>query len=219
MGVPENNLTAAARSSYSDTLPAHVTIRGRLEPAHVTGARVWLGREVAMQIVVRWIFILSAVFAAISAVAGNVGFLDTERAIKTVKEGQRQYQALDAWANQRADEVEAMQERVAELAQQLNAQRAVASPDAVAQLENDLLQAQRNLEDAGRALQRDFDVAQREFLAQVATRVRDVASEYAAANDFDAIFMFESQPLVYVADSAIITNAVIQLYNEKYPVD
>jgi Skp family chaperone for outer membrane proteins len=172
-----------------------------------------------MQIVVRWIFILSAVFAAISAVAGNVGFLDTERAIKTVKEGQRQYQALDAWANQRADEVEAMQERVAELAQQLNAQRAVASPDAVAQLENDLLQAQRNLEDARRALQRDFDAAQRELLAQVATRVRDVASEYAAANDFDAIFMFESQPLVYVADSAIITNAVIQLYNEKYPVD
>ena len=172
-----------------------------------------------MQIVVRWIFILSAVFAAISAVAGNVGFLDTERAIKTVKEGQRQYQALDAWANQRADEVEAMQERVAELAQQLNAQRAVASPDAVAQLENDLLQAQRNLEDAGRALQRDFDVAQREFLAQVATRVREVASEYAAANDFAAIFMFESQPLVYVADSALITNAVIQLYNKKYPVE
>ena len=172
-----------------------------------------------MQAFVRWILVLVAVFAAIPAAAGKVGFLDTERAIKTVKEGQRQYQALDAWGNKRSDEVEAMQDRVAELAQQLNAQRAVASPDAVSQLEKELLQAQRDLEDAGRALQRDFDVAQREFLAQVATRVREVASEYAAANDFDAIFMFESQPLVYVADSALITNAVIRLYNEKYPVD
>jgi Skp family chaperone for outer membrane proteins len=172
-----------------------------------------------MQAFVRWIFILVAVFAAIPAAAGKVGFLDTERAIKTVKEGQRQYQALDAWGNKRSDEVEAMQDRVAELAQQLNAQRAVASSGSIGQLEKELLQAQRDLEDAGRALQRDFDVAQREFLAQVATRVREVASEYAAANDFDAVFMFESQPLVYVADSALITNAVIRLYNEKYPVD
>jgi Skp family chaperone for outer membrane proteins len=172
-----------------------------------------------MQAFVRWILILVAVFAAIPAVAGKVGFLDTERAIKTVKEGQRQYQALDAWGNQRSDEVEAMQDHVAELAREFNAQRAVASSDAIGQLEKELLQAQRDLEDAGRALQRDFDVAQREFLARVATRVREVASEYAAANDFDAIFMFESQPLVYVADSALITNAVIQLYNKKYPVD
>jgi Skp family chaperone for outer membrane proteins len=172
-----------------------------------------------MQAFVRSILILVAMFAAIPAVAGKVGFLDTEKAIRTVKEGQRQYQALDAWGNKRSDEVEAIQKRVAELAREFNAQRAVASSDAIGQLEKELLQAQRDLEDAGRALQRDFDAAQREFLARVATRVREVASEYAAANDFDAIFMFESQPLVYVADSALITNAVIQLYNKKYPVD
>ena len=171
-----------------------------------------------MQAFVRWIFILVAVFAAIPAVAGKVGFLDTGKAIRTVKEGQRQYQALDAWGNKRSDEVEAIQKRVAELTREYNVQRAVASPDAISQLENELLQAQRDLEDAGRILQRDYEVARREFLAQVATRVREVASEYAEANDFDAVFMFEEQPLVYVADSALITNAVIRLYNEKYPV-
>lgn len=172
-----------------------------------------------MQTIVRWFFILIAVFAAIPAVAGKIGFLDTEKAIKTVKEGQMQYQALDAWANERSDEVEAIKKHVAELTREYNVQRTVASPDAVAQLEKELLEAQRDLEDAGRVLRRDFDAAQNEFLAQVATRVREVASEYAAANDFDAIFMFESQPLVYVAKSALVTNAVIRLYNEKYPVD
>ena len=58
-----------------------------------------------------------------------------------------------------------------------------------------------------------------ELLDQVATRVRDIASEYAEANGFDAIFPFESQPLVYVSESLIITEAVIQLYDERYPVD
>jgi Skp family chaperone for outer membrane proteins len=172
-----------------------------------------------MKTCVRWIFILVAVFVAIPAVAGRVGFLDTERAIKTVKEGQMQLRALDAWANQRSDEVEAIRDRVTKITQQLNAQRAIASSDSVSQLEKDLLQAQRDLEDAGRILRRDFEDAQRELLAQVATRVRDVASEYAAANGFDAIFAIESQPLVYIADSAVITNAVIRLYNEQYPVD
>ena len=172
-----------------------------------------------MQVFVRGILALVATFAAIPVVAGNVGFLDTERAIKTVKEGQRQLQILDEWSTERSDEVEKMQSRVAELTQQLNVQRTVASADAIRQLENQLLAAQRNFEDAGRALQRDFEAKQRELLALVATRVRDLAGEYASGNGFDAIFMLESQPLVFIANSAVITDAVIQLYDERYPVN
>jgi Skp family chaperone for outer membrane proteins len=172
-----------------------------------------------MRISVRWIFTIVAMLAAIPAVAGNVGFLDSERAIKTVKEGQKQLQVLDSWATQKSAEYETMQSRVAELDQRLNAQRTVASDEVVRGLEADLLKAQRELEDAGRTLQRDFEAKQRELLAAVATRVRDIAGEYAAANGFDAIFMLESQPLVYIANSAIITDAVVKLYDERFPID
>jgi len=172
-----------------------------------------------MRVFMRWILTLVAAFVAIPVMAGNVGFLDTERAIKTVKEGQRQLQILDEWATQKSNDVEQMQSRVAELTQQLNAQRTVASADAIRKLEDDLLVAQRNVEDAGRALQRDFEAKQRELLALVATRVRDLAGEYASANGFDAIFMLESQPLVYIANSAVITDPVIQLYDERYPIN
>ena len=172
-----------------------------------------------MQVFVRWLITLVVAFAAIPAVAGNIGFLDSERAVKTVKEGQRQFQALDAWANQRSDEVEAVQNRVTELTQQLESQRTVASADAVRLLEGELLQAQRDLEDAARMLQRDYEKKRRELLAEVATRVRDVAGEYAETNGFDAIFMLESQPLVYVAESVIITDAVIRIYDQRFPID
>ena len=172
-----------------------------------------------MRVFMRWILTLVAAFVAIPVMAGNVGFLDTERAIKTVKEGQRQFQILDEWATQKSNDVEQMQSRVAELTQQLNAQRTVASADAIRKLEDNLLVAQRNVEDAGRALQRDFEAKQRELLALVATRVRDLAGEYASANGFDAIFMLESQPLVYIANSAVITDPVIQLYDERYPIN
>jgi len=181
--------------------------------------RAWSGWEVAMRKFVRWILVFVLTWAAIPVVAGNIGFLDSERAIKTVREGQRQLQILDEWANQKSDEVEKLQSRVAELTQQLDTQRTIASDEAVGRLENELLNAQRQFEDAGRALKRDFETKQRELLAAVATRIRDLSAEYASANGFDVIFMFESQPLVYVAESAIITDEVIKLYDERFPID
>jgi outer membrane protein len=178
--------------------------------------RAW---EVAMKNFVRCILALVVVCVAVPATAGKVGFLDSERAIKTVKEGQRQFQILDEWANQKSDEIEKLQSRVTDLTQQLNVQRAVASDDSIRQLEDELLRAQRTFEDAGRALQREFEAKQRELLALVATRVRDLAGEYAEANGFDAVFMLESQPLIYISSSAVITDAVIQLYDERYPIN
>ena len=48
-------------------------------------------------------------------------------------------------------------------------------------------------------------------VAFVAIPVRDLAGEYAVANRFDAILMFETATLVYVADSSIITDALLRL--------
>jgi Skp family chaperone for outer membrane proteins len=172
-----------------------------------------------MQIIARRVFFSIVVFAAIPAMAGKIGFLDTENAIRTTKEGQRQMQALDAWANERADEVEKLRERPAEIARQIESQRQVASEEVLQALEMELLQAQRDAEDATRNLRREFETKQREMLAQVATRIRDLAGEYAKANDFDAILMFESIPLVYVDEAIIITDAVVRLYDERYPVN
>lgn len=167
----------------------------------------------------RSMFLVFLVCAAIPAIAGNIGFVDTDGVVKTVKEGRRQLQALNAWANQKSDEVEAIRDRVAKLNQQLNNQRAVASADAVRQLENDLLQAQRALEDAARALQAELNDKKDELLTPVAVRVQNVTSEYAEANGFDAIFPLDEQPLVYVADSAVITDDIIRIYDERYPID
>jgi Skp family chaperone for outer membrane proteins len=172
-----------------------------------------------MRLIMRSIIVLLAICAALPAAAGNIGFLDAERAVASVKEGQRQLQALEAWAGPKRQELETMRNRVAELTQQLNTQRTIASADAISQLERDLVQARRDFEDAGRAFNRDLESKQNEFLSQVATRVGSVASEYAEANGFDAIFVLNAQPLVYVADGANITDAVIKVYDEQYPVD
>jgi Skp family chaperone for outer membrane proteins len=111
-----------------------------------------------------------------SAVAGKIGFVDAERAVSSVKEGQED-------------------------------------------LQNQELQARRAFEDARRKFERDVDDKQNEFLGDVAVKVGTVASDYGRDNDYDAIFVLKAQPLVYVRESADLTDIVIELYDERFPHD
>lgn len=160
-----------------------------------------------------------AISAAVPALAGKVGFLDAERAVASVGEGKRQLKALEEWAQPRRERLQEMRTSLVNLNNQLTTQRSVASAETVKQLEGQLLRAQREFEDAGRNFNRDLDAKQNEFLEDVATKIGTVASDYGRANDFDAIFMLNAQPLVYVRDSADVTDTVIRLYNERFPVN
>ena len=55
-------------------------------------------------------------------------------------------------------------------------------------------------------------------MREVAQRVGEMASEYGRANGFDAIFLYNAQPLAFIADGANVTDIVISMYNERYPV-
>jgi Skp family chaperone for outer membrane proteins len=172
-----------------------------------------------MKASIRWIVCFSVVLMALPATAGKIGFLDAERAVSTVQEGKKQLQALQDWATPRQERIEELRAKAVELNNQLNSQRSVASASVLADLEEQLLRAQRDFEDAGRTFNRNVEVKQNEFLSDVATKIGQVASEYAAANDFDAVFMLKAQPLAYVRESSDITDIVIRLYDEKYPVN
>ena len=172
-----------------------------------------------MKVSLRSVVVVFVMLSTFPAVAGRVGFLDAERAVASVQEGKRQLQALDAWAKPRRERVEQMRADLVELDKQLTAQRSVATADVIQDLESGFLQARRELEDAGRSFNRDLDAKQNEFLEDVATKIGKVASDYGRANDFDAIFVLNAQPLVFVRDSSDVTDTVIRLYDDRFPVN
>ncbi len=172
-----------------------------------------------MRAFLRWALVVLVILAAVPALAGKVGFLDAERAVASVGEGKRQLKALEEWAQPRQERLQEMRTNLVNLNNQLTTQRSVASAETVKQLEEQLLRARRELEDAGRNFNRDLDAKQNEFLEDVATKIGTVASDYGEANDFDAIFMLNAQPLVYLRDSADVTDTVIRLYDERFPVN
>ncbi len=164
-----------------------------------------------------WLVPILALLLTGTAAAGKIGFLDAERAVITVDEGKAQVKQLEDWANPQREKVEELAQRVNGLREQLEAQRRVASPETVAQLEQQEMSARRSFEEARVNFERQLEQKQNEFLADVAVKVGRVASDYAKANDFDAVFVLTAQPLVYIAESADLTDTVIRLYNERFP--
>ena len=94
----------------------------------------------------------------------------------------------------------------------------MAAEEALQQLKEQELDARRVYEDAARSFQRQLEAKQNEFLGDVAVKVGTVASEYGEANGFDAIFVLNAQPLVYLSESADLTDTIIKLYDERFPV-
>ena len=150
-------------------------------------------------------------------IAGSVGFLDAERAVASVKEGQTKLREFEAWAEPERQRVEALRTKMNDLRQQINQQAAVAAEESLEEMRQQEVDARREYEEAARAFQRQLETKQNEFLGEVAVRVGTVASEYGEANGLDAIFVLNAQPLVFVSDSADITDTIIKLYDERYP--
>jgi Skp family chaperone for outer membrane proteins len=158
------------------------------------------------------------VMVASPVLAGKIGFVDAERAVVTVGEGAAKVKELEAWAIPERQRIEQLGNRVNELRQQIAAKGRVASEDTIKDLEAQEVQVRREFDDARREYDRILEQKQNEFLGDIAVKVGTVASDYAKANDYDAVFVLNAQPLIYMAETADLTDTVIRLYNERFPV-
>jgi Skp family chaperone for outer membrane proteins len=158
------------------------------------------------------------VLVASPVVAGKIGFVDAERAVVTVDEGAAKAKELEDWAVPERERIEQLGDRVNELRQEIAAKSRVASEETINELEAQEIQVRREFDDARREYDRILDQKQNEFLGDIAVKVGTVASDYAKANDYDAVFVINAQPLIYLAESADLTDTVIRLYNERFPV-
>ena len=172
-----------------------------------------------MRAVGRFVLGVIVILAAVPAAAGQIGFLDAERAVLSVQEGKSQLKVLEEWATPRRDHIEQLKGQVGELNQRLAAERSTASPEALAQLDRELVQVQRDLEDQVRAFNRDLAARRDRMLGELSAKIMTVAGQYAEANGFDAIFLLGAHAVAYYSKSLDVTDAIIRLYDERYPVN
>lgn len=171
-----------------------------------------------MRVLRQIVLVVVAVVAASPLMAATIGFVDAERAVASVGEGKKALAALEGWATPRRQELERLQTAASAAVQEFEQRRGVMTEDAARQAESQARAAARAFEDARRDFQRDLQAKQEELVAGVAVKVGTVASDYAKEKGFEAVFVLNAQPLIYVADSSDLTDIVIRLYDQRFPV-
>jgi Skp family chaperone for outer membrane proteins len=153
--------------------------------------------------------------SSLPAQAGKIGFIDAERAIAEVEEGKKKFAALQAWQEPHQEKLDGLRDQVVALREQLAEET---TPEARAEIERNEISATRAFEDARREYERLLETKKHEFLSEIAAKIALVGTDYAKKNEFDAVFLLSGQPMMFVAETANITDIVIGLYNERFPI-
>ena len=163
--------------------------------------------------------ILMLLLVALPATAGKIGFVNAERAMSEVEEGQAEFAKLRAWQDPEQERLDRLRDRVMTLREQLSREQSsgTATEESLQAIERNELAARRDFEDARREYERELDAKKNEFLSVIASKIGAVGTEFAKANDYDAVFLLTAQPMVYVSEAADITDEVVKAYNERYP--
>ena len=165
------------------------------------------------------VVLVCVVLTALPAAAGKIGFVNAERAAVEVEEGKRKWSEFQRWQAPQQARLDTLRDQVMALREQLAKAQGTATPEQINEIQQREIDSVRAFEDARRVYERELDARQAEFLSTIANRISELGKEYAEANDYDAVFLMTAQPMVYVAPGVDITDVLIALYNERYPVE
>jgi outer membrane protein len=148
----------------------------------------------------------------------KIGFVYVQRALASTDEGKVRLKELDEWARPRQEELARLDKEISDLKGELLSRQGAAGDDALVELNRRLVAKQREFEDKQRINKRNFEEKQQGVLKDLGGKLQDIITKYADENRYTAVFIFNPNELAYMATAADITDIVIKLYNEKYPL-
>lgn len=152
--------------------------------------------------------------------AAKVGTLNVQAAIASTAEGKQASAELQSKFAPRQNELEAMNKQINDLRTRLQNGQNTLSPDEQARLQRQgealAKQAQRKQEDYNEDVQAELgDVREK-----IGRKMLDVLDRYARENGYSAIFDTSSQAqvIIYASNQSDVTQEIIRLYDQAYPV-
>jgi outer membrane protein len=147
----------------------------------------------------------------------GVAFVDVQRALLTVEEGKAKRKELQDWAAPRQQELQRLDQEIQSLHQELLSKQGSATPEGLSDLNRKLTAKKREFEDKQRQYSRELEEKQNQVLKALGEKLEKLVAEYATSKKLAAVFILQPDLVAFVANSADITDAVIKLYNERYP--
>jgi outer membrane protein len=158
--------------------------------------------------------------AAGAPAAGKVGVVDVRNAIISTAEGKQASAELQSQFASRQTELENLNKQINDLRTRLQACEGKCSQEEMARLQRQGEFLTKQLDRKNNELQEDVNAAQTEVIDRIGRKMIDVLDRYSRENGFVAVFDSSAQnsPLLYKSASIDLTQEVVRLYDQAYPV-
>jgi len=158
--------------------------------------------------------------AADAPVAAKIGTINMQAAITGTSEGKQAAAELQSQFAPRETELSNLQKQIEDLQTRVRTTQNTASEDEKARMqrEYDLMtrQYQRKQQDS----QDDFQAARQDVIDRIGRKLIDVVDKYSKDNGYAVVLDTSSQqtPVIYGAPTVDVTQEVIRLYDQAYPL-
>jgi outer membrane protein len=160
--------------------------------------------------------------AAPAAVAPvkSVGIINLRGAIGSTAEGKQASAELQSQFAPRSSEIDALTKQINDLQQKLQAGQGKLSQEEETRLTAEGQRLTQRLDRRRNDFQEDATAAQQEVLERIGRKMVDVLDRYARENGFSVVLDTSGQnsPILYASNQVDVTQDIIRLYDQQYPV-
>ncbi len=154
------------------------------------------------------------------AAANKVGIINIQGAIGSTAEGKQAYAELQTQFAPRQAELQQLSKQIQDIQSRLQTGQTTLSQDEMMRLSDEQQRDQRTLQRKTQDAQADYQDAQQDAFNRIGRKMMPILDKYAKDHGFAVILDTSSQqtPVVFASNQVDITQAVIHLYDQQYPV-
>jgi outer membrane protein len=158
--------------------------------------------------------------AGAAAPLKSVGIINLRGAIGNTAEGKQASAELQSQFAPRSSEIDAMTKQINDLQQKLQAGQGKLSQEEETRLTAEGQRLTQRLDRRRNDFQEDASAAQQEVLERIGRKMVDVLDRYARENGFSVVLDTSGQnsPILYASNQVDVTQDIIRLYDQAYPV-
>ncbi|HTQ62124.1 MAG TPA: OmpH family outer membrane protein [Candidatus Solibacter sp.] len=149
-----------------------------------------------------------------------VGIINLRGAIGSTAEGKQASAELQSQFSPRSAEIDGLTKQINDLQQKLQAGQGKLSQDEEARLTAEGQRLTQRLDRRRTDFQEDASAAQQDVLERIGRKMVDVLDKYAREKGFSVILDTSGQnsPILYASNQIDVTQDIIKLYDQAYPV-
>jgi outer membrane protein len=158
--------------------------------------------------------------AAPATAPGKVGVINVQIAITNTAEGKQAAAELQSQFAPRQTELENLRKEIDDLQTRLRTGANTLSDEERARLAAQGDQKTRIFQRKSQESQDDFNEAQREIVDRIGRKMIEILDKYSRENGYAIILDTSSQntPVIYAANQIDVTQDIVRLYDQSYPV-